>query len=421
MATDVEVQYFSHLNGLILGNNWGDMIRLLDTCLVSGLPLSSVTSASIDSQGDISLNLFAGHKCLLFQIIELSGFEPTEINGKYRIKGTPTSTQLILKATHAGKTVTKLGTTKLASLGYEIVFRDSADVKRVYRAKNPRAEHPFIRVDETISDGVNSYTSTYAKSAMVGLIENMTHIDDYQDPLKLQLPIDTSDLAKNWKIVGTGTTVIRGWSKWYWASNLGVRNGGVTASQTPPTGNRNFTLCGDSDAFYILNSGTITSSEYKIIYGCGTFSSSLPVDTVPPWFLFASVNLINAQTQDGPAKGKSPLLYGDNERKFIVPTYDVVTRIKNHTYCNPIMLDNYTGMPNSPLVNTSLAALEIPLYDENNILRGTLRHICYAGNNLQSKTVTTPVLADSSMYVSDSSLSYGNSLGGVYFHMGGVE
>ena len=34
--TDVNVQFFSNLNGLTLSNIWGDMIRLLDTCLVNG-------------------------------------------------------------------------------------------------------------------------------------------------------------------------------------------------------------------------------------------------------------------------------------------------------------------------------------------------------------------------------------------------
>jgi hypothetical protein len=55
---------------------------------------------------------------------------------------------------------------------------------------------------------VNSYNSAYAKSAMVGLIENMTHIDDYQDTSKLQLPLDTNDFKKNWKITGTGATLL---------------------------------------------------------------------------------------------------------------------------------------------------------------------------------------------------------------------
>ncbi|KAB0629336.1 hypothetical protein F7R25_37880, partial [Burkholderia stagnalis] len=152
-------------NGLTLGNNWGDLIRLLDTCLVNGLPLTSITSATIDAQGDITLNLYAAHNCMLFQIIELSGFTPAELNGKYRIKDVPSVNQIILKAEHVGKSINTTGTAKLASLGYEIIFRDTNDVKRVYRAKNPTAQHPFIRVDETISDGVNSYSSAYAKSA----------------------------------------------------------------------------------------------------------------------------------------------------------------------------------------------------------------------------------------------------------------
>lgn len=434
MATGVDVQYFSHLNGLTLGNNWGDLIRLLDTCLANGLPLTSITSASIDAQGDITLSLYAAHNCMLFQIIELTGFTNVsidgvsrQVNGKYRIKGVPAANQLILKGiarTDANPTVVNLigiGAAKLASLGYEIIFRDTNDVKRVYRAKNPRAEHPFIRVDETISDGANNYTSTFVKYAMVGLIENMTHIDDYADPTKLQLPLDITDFTKNWKINGTGNNVVRGWAKWYWASGAGIRNGGSVQNYPPPNGNRKFTICGDSDAFYLLTPWVVVDDSYKVLYGCGVYNNSLNADIVPPWFLFAPANINNAVTQDTPTKGKSPLLYGDNERKFIVPTYDVVTRIKNHVYCNPIMLDNYTGMPASPLTATSLAALEIPMYDENAMLRGALKHVCYAGNNLQAKIVTTPMIADNSMYVADSSLSYGNNLGGLYFYLGELE
>ena len=70
MATDVDVQFFSHLNGLVLGNNWGDMIRLLDACLVNGVTLPSVTSASIDAQGDVHITLYAVHNAMLFQAVE---------------------------------------------------------------------------------------------------------------------------------------------------------------------------------------------------------------------------------------------------------------------------------------------------------------------------------------------------------------
>src|SRR5690606_8061367 len=289
MATDVDVQFFSHLNGLTLGNNWGDLIRLLDKALVTGVDFTQITAASIDAQGDVHITLYSAHNAMLFQVVELSGFSPTSLNQKYRIKGVPNTTQLILKPALniAERSITATGVGKLASLGYEIIFRDTGDVKRVYRAKNPTEQHPFIRVDEsqTSPDGTTGvYTSTYAKYAMVGLLEHMSHIDDYQNPDVLQLPFDPSDTAKNWKITGTGSGVTRGWSKWYWA-------GSSFENSTPTVGNRYFTLCGDSDAFYLLNSLSGTSDRsYKFLNGCGLFNSALKSNIVPNWFLITALN-----------------------------------------------------------------------------------------------------------------------------------
>ena len=147
MATDVDVQYFSHLNGLTLSNNWGDLIRLLDKALVTGIDFTQITAASIDAQGDVHITLYAAHNAMLFQVVELSGFAPASFNQKYRIKGVPSETELILKPHTAiiETSIATIGSAKLASLGYDIIFRDSNDVKRVYRAKNPTAQHPFIR------------------------------------------------------------------------------------------------------------------------------------------------------------------------------------------------------------------------------------------------------------------------------------
>ena len=420
MATDVDVQYFSHLNGLVLSNNWGDMIRLLDTCLVNGLPLTSITSASIDNQGDITLNLYAAHNCMLFQIIELTGFAPSELNGKYRIKGTPTSTQLILKATHTGKSITAAGTAKLASLGYDIIFRDSNDVKRAYRAKNPTAQHPFIRVDEAISDGVNSYNTTYAKSAMVGLIENMTHIDDYLDPNKLQLPLDTTDFSKNWKIAGTGITVVRGWSRWYWARSTNANNA-TSDSAAPVAGQRTFTLAGNKDAFYLLRQTEGgTSDKFKTIVGCGFYDSALSTGVVPPWFLMSmyindkangSFGLYNTETG-------SPIVVNNSVSKFMCTKYNEVTRIASSVFANAITPDYATGF--SGIYSASnISALEIPAYDADKFLRGTLKHVCYSGKK-HAYEVTTPILSDDSMHVWDCAQVSGASseIGGFYFYLG---
>ena len=421
MATDVDVQFFSHLNGLVLGNNWGDMIRLLDTCLVNGLPLPSVTSASVDSQGDITLNLYADHKSLLFQIVELSGFEPVEINGKYRIKGTPTTIKLILKATHVGKTVTKIGTAKLTSLGYDVVFRDSADIKRVYRAKNPRAEHPFTRVDETISDGTNSYTSTYAKSAMVGLIENMTHIDDYQDTSKLQLPLDNTDFTKNWKISGTGTSVVRGWSRWYWSRAGDVTNNAQDVS-TPNNNNRSFTLLGDLDAFYIVRNIGLNSS-LKSIIGCGLFNSALKNDVIPNWFLATALQANTAGTSinlTNSLDGSVPLALNVNASKVFTCAFNEKSRISSSIACDLITPDYQSGFSDIYSSN-NVAALEIPLKDSNKYLRGTLKYLYYNGKNLNIAS-TACYFADNSMYVAEA--FYANSassIGSPIFYLGELE
>lgn len=429
MATDVDVQYFSHLNGLTLGNNWGDLIRLLDTCLVNGLPLTSITSAFIDAQGDITINLYAAHKAMLFQIVELAGFTPSELNGKYRIKGTPTATQLILKATHIGKSINTVGLAKIAPLGYDIVFRDTNDVKRVYRAKNPTAQHPFIRVDETISEGSNNYSSTYAKSAMVGLLEHMEHIDDYQNPDVLQLPFDQNNVTKNWKITGTGSNVIRGWSKWYWATNI-FNSSALNESSAPVAADwgRTFTLTGDKDAFYILQN-PVGTWEYKTLYGCGLFNSALPGDLIPNWFLMATNNSNPASYGFYYVDGITPIVgYSDtNKTQFLVPTYSINERIKSHEYAYHLAPSHQSGYSNL-YTGSDVPALEIAFYDSgvmsNGVrrLRGGLRHLYYAGKQTNTNQ-TAPILSERSMYVTDACYTVSStqsSYGCVYFYLGEI-
>lgn len=420
MATDVDVQYFSHLNGLTLGNNWGDMIRLLDKALVTGLDFTQITAASIDEQGDVHITLYAAHNAMLFQVVELSGFTPASLNQKYRIKGVPNTTQLILKPALdiAERSITAIGTGKLASLGYDIIFRDTNDVKRVYRAKNPTMQHPFIRVDETISDGTNSYTPTYAKYAMVGLIENMTHIDDYEDTSKLQLPLDTTDYKKNWKIAGTESSVVRGWSRWYWAmSDLLVNN--PRDMNSPAAGNRSFTLSGSKDSFYLLNS-VDNNLQFKDLKGCGLYHSSMDTSVIPNWFLMSVLVESDASITARGSETGSPFGLGETRSRFIAPNYLPNIRLSNSVLATPVVPDFESGGNNKTLFTASnVPALEIPFYDTNRFLRGTLPVVCYAGKKASSNTFTTPILADASMYLWESVTS--NYGGGIYFYLGELE
>lgn len=418
MATDVDVQYFSHLNGLTLGNNWGDLIRLLDKTLVTGVSFTEITSASINEQGDVVINLYSAHNAMLFQVVELIGFTPASLNQKYRIKGVPSATQLILKpkVDIVERAITTKGTGKLASLGYDVIFRDTGDVKRVYRAKNPTAQHPFIRVDETISDGTNNYTSTYAKSAMVGLLENMTHIDDYQKPDVLQLPFDPNDPVKNWKITGTGAAVVRGWVKWFWAIAGDMGNSPQEAGA--PNSLNHWELCGNAEFFFIpVALGSIDNSagfELKAIYGCGVLNNKmvllgttrdLPANSATTW----------ASTQ-----ASTPLTYTERNGQFYVSADE-----GGASKLALGILPDYRSGESNLYDGNNIAPLEIPFYETvAKKLVGTLPHIAYSGKNHATANQAIPMLAGNSMYITSrsgwprySQLPAGNH----YFYLGELE
>ncbi|MDH1706233.1 hypothetical protein [Acinetobacter johnsonii] len=425
MAADVDVQYFSHLNGLVLGNNWGDLIRVLDKALVTGIDFTQITAASIDAQGDVHITLFAAHNAMLFQVVELSGFTPNSLNQKYRIKGLPNTTQLILKPKDAitGTLISVVGNGKLAPLGYDIIFRDVNDVKRVYRAKNPIAQHPYIRVDESLAslDGSSGvYNSTYAKFAMVGLLEHMDHIDDFDNPNVLQLPFDPSNPTKNWEITGTGASVVRGWSRWVWARGHHIHNSWADASSIT-SGNRTFTLVGCSDAFYLQMPVGINGA-YKRVYGAGLYDSAVNSPLIPPWFLLsrlstsaASVNYYSSETYG------SPFTSTEASARFITSRLNDVSPLSSHVEAKPV-LPNYESGYNGLYNGGVFAALQIPFSDSSNVLRGTLKHICYNGKNHGLIDSTQAHLIDSSIYVQDGLYVGGSgNVGSMVYYLGELE
>lgn len=422
MATDVDVQYFSHLNGLTLGNNWGDLIRLLDKALVTGIDFTQITAASIDAQGDVHITLYAAHNSMLLQVVELSGFAPASLNQKYRIKGVPNTTQLILKPKTdiVERSITTTGAAKLSSLGYEIIFRDTNDVKRVYRAKNPTAQHPYIRVDESLTspDGTTGvYTSSYAKYAMVGLLEHMEHIDDYEDPDVLQLPFDPANPAKNWKITGTGTNCVRGWSRWYYATLYGIADF-FQDMYTPATGNRKFLITGDADSFY-FSVGSSNNVNAVNLYGCGLYDSPSESFT-PNWFLMThlTAHTISGTPSVASVEGSQALRANDIPSRFFVLKDEAITPT-NTQKAKPILPDLFSGYSN--LYNgQTISALQIPFSDLDNKLRGSLKHIHYAG---QSKGAVQgmPLIAENSMYIYFNCVASSSTQCGFYYYLGEMQ
>ncbi|MBD8008751.1 hypothetical protein [Acinetobacter pecorum] len=426
MATDVDVQYFSHSNGLTLGNNWGDLIRLLDKALVTGIDFTQITAASIDAQGDVHITLYAAHNAMLFQVVELSGFAPVSLNQKYRIKGVPNTTQLILKPALdiAERSITVIGMGKLAPLGYDIIFRDVGDVKRVYRAKNPTAQHPFIRVDESLASDTGSYTATYAKYAMVGLLEHMEHIDDYENLNVAQLPVSVSNPKFNWDIYnGSGSSVVRGWSRWYWRRSASWGGSGAD-NLSPPTGNAQFALIGDFNAFYFLPSLTPSTPRDLVLYGAGVFESATDGSTIPPWFLMSTLryNKTAGESQTlWSLDGGLPLLHSKNVASFIVPKLEENNPLPSTATGYPIMPDYQSGSSVLGLTPQTDVNLTIPFHDSPSRLRGVLPHVLYnAGVSLEDITTPTVRVTGSSVYMIAPAYHPSHRKSGFSFYLGEV-
>lgn len=404
MAIDLRVQYFSHLNGLNLNVAWGSLLSLYDTCLVTGLELSGIVAGTVVG-GNLELEFSSSHQCLLFQIVELRNFQPEIFNTQYRVVGVLSPTKLVLKSEAIlNGNPTTVGQAKLSPLGYEIIF--SAEKKRVYRAKNARSYHPYIRMDETITDGSNVYNANYSRSLMIGLIEDMVHIDDYENPDKLQLPLTASNLKENWQIVGTGTTVVRGRCKHYWGMGGSSFANAVETTQTyiAESVPIPFTLVGDEDAVYVHNSvtvGTTGQLQNKALRGFGILDAATDSSIIPPWFLMLPdrKGIPAATSKTLYDLGGMPLSYGSGAERFLMPRYTPLAKMSDSIDATPVMPDTSTGRTNL-FGNTHCAALQIPVYDSLGNLRGTLKHVCYSGNS-RGFIETLPILSGNSMYVAD--------------------
>ena len=166
---------------------------------------------------------------------------------------------------------------------------------------------------------------------------------------------------------------------------------------------------------------TPTRTSAKQLLGCGLYNAAIESGVIPNWFLFAPTHLNNASyTLDHTAiSGGWPLFYQLDSSKLLTSAYNPLDRIKNHVLSTPILPDYKSGK--SGLFNGALvAALEIPFYDSNAVLRGSLKGIFYAGDVRSTNVQTTPILTGNSMYIYDGTPN-STSTGGCYFYLGELE
>lgn len=291
-STDTKFYVHSNTNAPQLQNAFGCMIDVLDACLINGFGSQAVSTLTASGNA-VTAKFGSAHNYLQYQVIKLANANQAEFNGEHRILTVPDANTITFELAAVPSVTTATGTItcSLPPLGWEKPF--SSTGKAAYRSKNLLLpSRPFLRVVDEL-DPV--WTSSYAKYAKVGIVEDMTDIDTM---LGVQAPFDAQLPDKNWVGTGSGTTAYNGWAKWFYAKN-GLSTAASPASDTVANGARPWIIVGNSDFFYILN-GVSSSDTNLITYGFGSFSSFLNIDNANV-FLSASLEYAQASSGSWPA------------------------------------------------------------------------------------------------------------------------
>ena len=238
--TDLSVKYFS--SGMTgapqIANNWGDLVTMLDACLINGFALKAIDTLTF-ADGIATATISSGHAYRPFQVIEIAGAEQPEYNGQFRVL-TATMTTFTYAVTGTpvspATTATSLSA-KVASLGWEKPF--SSTHKAAYRSKNPQSPQNILLIDNSLK--TPNYTTGWAKWANVGIVEDLSDIDTI---VGAQAPYDPNNPTQNWKQV---TASQWGWHKWYHA-----RGGQYESAGDSGGGGRNWVLIGDDRLFFLF-------------------------------------------------------------------------------------------------------------------------------------------------------------------------
>lgn len=223
-----------------LSNNWGSMINLLDKVLVEGFNFVPVISVSKSSSDAITatISLGSGHGFIDRQVVRIAG-STNGWDGDYKVLSANTDSVVVECAATNAIAITGAVSCSTAPLDYEIVFRTpvgSTEPKRAYRSKDPESLGLILLVHDFCVSGA---AASGAKFAKVGVVSSMSDIDTITGT---QMPFDPANPNTNWGWDGTN----HGWAKWYYRISDA---GWSTDTETAPSGNSDFLICGNSVGF----------------------------------------------------------------------------------------------------------------------------------------------------------------------------
>ena len=371
MVASTDIKYYVHTNTNApqLTNNFGCMIDVLDACLVNGFGSQAVSTLTA-SGTTVTATFGTAHNFMQYQVINISGATQTEYNGEHRILTVPNANTITFELAAAPSVTTATGTINcsLPSMGWLKPF--SGTGKAAYRSSNTLlASRPYLRVVDALDP---AYTSTYAKYAKVGIVEDMTDIDTL---IGIQAPYDSANPNKNWVGTGSGASVFNGWAKWYYARG-GAPTASVSDTAAPATGNRAWVIVGNKDWFYIFNS-TVASNTDLLSYGFGSFESALSTDSANI-FLSCTYTYVNASAVLYPADTIA-LTRGTQNSLLLQRKYDM-TGVPSTARISTIAFLNFAETTTGTTASVTSYAGNIPfaptfIFETGSIYRGMIPNL----------------------------------------------
>jgi len=262
-----------------LGNNWGDLVAVLDACLVNGYGLRAVTSLTV-AANVATVTVSAGHSLQVDMVAMVEGATPAALNGEKRVLSTTANTFTFAAPGVANQTATGTISTKVASLDWEKPF--SGTHKGAYRSKNLLSPKNMLLVHNHLK--TPGYDTTWAKWANVGIVQGLSDIDTI---VGAQAPFNPTVPTQNW-----AQTQANQWGrfKWYHAKFSGT---GADTNGDSGVGNRRWVLIGDDRLFFLFTAVGVSGAGLQFNCYCfGDAFSFRPADNFST-LLCADENLLS--------------------------------------------------------------------------------------------------------------------------------
>lgn len=368
-STDIKFYVHTNTNAPQLQNAYGSMINVLDACLVNGFGSQAVATLTV-SGTTATAAYTSAHNYLQYQVVKFANANQAEFNNEFRILTVPNANTITFQLAAAPSVTTATGTItcSLPSLGWLKPF--SGTGKAAYRSSNTLlASRPYLRVVDALDP---AYTSTYAKFAKVGIVEDMTDIDTL---VGIQAPYDSANPNKNWVGTGSGASVFNGWAKWYYARN-GEPTASVSDAAAPATGNRAWVIVGNKDWFYIFNS-TVASNTDLLSYGFGSFESALSTDNANT-FLSCTYTYVDASASLYP--GDTAALTRGTEYSLLLQRKYDMTGVPSTARISTIAFSNFAETTTGTAARVTSYAGNIPfapifIFETGSIYRGMIPNL----------------------------------------------